>query len=129
MMVQIEEVEGRFAEFDEFVVQLAEKRGEIQSAFDARRLQLTESRSRRAANLVTAAERILAGIRNRLAGLETPDAIHSFFAADLMVEKVRDLIAQLQGLDESVKVDNLQSRLKTAREEDLAAITPSAETE
>lgn len=117
MMVQIEEVEGRFAEFDEFVVQLAEKRSEIQSAFDSRRLQLTESRNRRAAHIVTAAERILAGIRNRLAGLESIDAIHSFFAADLMVEKVRDLIGQLQKLDETVKVDDLQSRLKTCREE------------
>ena len=34
MMVQIEELEGRFAEFDEFVVQLAEKREEIYNAFE-----------------------------------------------------------------------------------------------
>lgn len=117
MMVQVEEVEGRFAEFDEFVVQLAEKREEIRSAFDARKLQLTEARNRRAAALVTAAERILAGIRGRVTALESVDAIHTFFAADLMVEKIRDLIGQLAALGETVKVDDLQSRLKTARED------------
>ncbi len=117
MMVQVEEVEGRFAEFDEFIVQLAEKREEIRSAFDARKLQLSEARNRRAAALVTATERILTGIRGRVASLDSADAIHSFFAADLMAEKVRDLIGQLQTLGESVKVDDLQSRLKTAREE------------
>ena len=37
VMVQIEELEGRFAEFDEFVVQLAEKREEIYNAFETRR--------------------------------------------------------------------------------------------
>ena len=30
MMVQVEELEGRFAEFDEFVVQLSEKREDLQ---------------------------------------------------------------------------------------------------
>lgn len=117
MMVQVEEVEGRFAEFDEFVVQLAEKREEIRSAFDARKLQLGEARNRRAAALVTAAERILSGIRGRVATFDSVDAINSFFAADLMAEKVRDLVAQLQSFGETVKVDDLQGRLKTARED------------
>ena len=33
-MVQIEELEGRFAEFDEFVLQLVEKRDEVYNAFE-----------------------------------------------------------------------------------------------
>ena len=47
MMVQIEELEGRFAEFDEFMVQLAEKREEIYAAFDTKKLQLVEARNKR----------------------------------------------------------------------------------
>lgn len=117
MLVQVEELESRFAEFDEFIVQLAGKREEIRSAFDARKLQLSEARNRRAAALMTAAERILAGIRNRVAAMPTLDEINACFASDLMVEKVRDLVRQLEGLGETVKVDDLQSRLKTLREE------------
>ena len=53
MMVQVEEIEGRFAEFDEFVVQLAEKREEIYAAFDTKKLQLVEKRNRRATALMS----------------------------------------------------------------------------
>ncbi|HMP79822.1 MAG TPA: DNA repair ATPase, partial [Pirellulaceae bacterium] len=117
MMVQVEELEGKFAEFDEYVVQLAEKRDEVYSAFDAKKLQLVDARNRRAMSLATAAERILGSIQTRVAGLTSLDEINSYFAADLMVDKVRDIVRQLLELDETVKVDELQSRLKTIRED------------
>ena len=117
MMVQIEEIEGRFAEFDEFIIQLAEKREEIYAAFDTKKLQLNDARNRRATAIIAAADRILNGIKSRVSKFETVDEINSYFASDLMIEKVRDLIEQLQELDESVKVDDIQSRLKTVRED------------
>ena len=117
MMVQVEELEGRFAEFDEFIVQLAEKREEIYGAFDAKKLQLGEARNRRATALMSAAERILGGIRSRVAGFDSIDQINSYFASDLMIDKVRDIVDSLGELDESVKVDDVQSRLKTIRED------------
>ncbi|MDG2014599.1 MAG: DNA repair ATPase, partial [Pirellulaceae bacterium] len=117
MMVQVEELEGRFAEFDEFVIQLADKRDEIYAAFDSKKLQLVESRNRRATSLATAADRILKGIATRIGNLNSVNEINSYFASDLMIEKVRDLILQLQELEESVKVDDIQSRLKTTRED------------
>ncbi len=119
MMVQIEEIEGKFAEFDAFVVQLAEKREEVYGAFDTKKLQLVETRNRRATALMSAAERILNGIRGRVASLKSVDEINSYFASDLMIEKVRELVGQLQELEESVKVDDIQSRLKTVREDSI----------
>ena len=61
-MIQLEELEGRFAEFDEFVIQLTEKREEIYNAFETRKLSLVEARNKRATALMNAAERILKGI-------------------------------------------------------------------
>jgi len=119
MMVQVEEIEGRFAEFDEFVVQLAEKREEIYAAFDTKKLQLVEKRNRRATALMSAADRILKGIRNRVANFESVDEINSYFSSDLMIDKVRDIVSELEELDESVKVDDIQSRLKTVREDTI----------
>ena len=84
MMVQIEELEGRFAEFDEFIVQLAEKREEIYAAFDTKKLQLVEARNKRATALMSAADRILKGIRSRVSNFESVDEINSYFASDLM---------------------------------------------
>ncbi len=117
IMIQLEELEGRFAEFDEFVVQLTEKRQEVYNAFETRKLQLVEARNRRAAALTSAAERILKGIQARVDALESINDIHAYFASDLMIEKIRDLVEQLQQLGDVVKADDIQSRLKTLRED------------
>ena len=117
LMVQVEELEGRFAEFDDFLLELSKKREEIYSAFDSQKVSLVEARNRRATTLLSAAERILKGIETRVRSLESVNDIHSYFAADLMVEKVRDVVAQLEELEDTVKVDDIQSRLKTIRED------------
>jgi uncharacterized protein YeeX (DUF496 family) len=117
MMVQLEEMEGRFAEFDEFVTRLTEKREELYNAFETKKVQLVEARNRRAETLGSAADRILAGIATRVRRIESLDAIHAYFASDLMVEKVRGIIDQLTELDDAVRVEDLRSRLKTSRED------------
>ena len=117
MMVQVEELEGKFAEFDEFIIQLAEKREEIYAAFDTKKLQLVEARNKRATALMQAADRIIKGIRSRVANFESVDDINSYFASDLMIDKVRDIVDKLSEMGESVKVDDVQSRLKTVRED------------
>ena len=117
MMVQVEELEGRFAEFDEFVIQLAEKREEIYAAFDSRRMALVEARNKRAAALMNAADRILKGVRSRVSNFDSINDINSYFASDLMIDKVRDIVQELTELEDSVKVDDIQSRLKAIRED------------
>lgn len=117
ILVQIEELEGRFAEFDDFVVQLSEKRDEVYNAFESRKLALVEKRNRRASSIASAADRILKGIQSRVERLDDIEQIHSYFASDLMIDKVRDLIRQLQELEDTVKVDDIQSRLKTVKED------------
>ncbi len=117
VMVQLEELEGRFAEFDDFVMQLTTRREEVYAAFESRKIQLTEKRNRRAESLSAAADRILKGIDSRARNMKSTDEIAAYFAGDLMVEKVRDIIDQLGDLDDAVRVGDLQSRLKTVRED------------
>ncbi len=117
VMIQLEELEGRFAEFDEFVEQLTEKREEVYNAFENRKLGLVEARNRRAASLLGSAERILKGIKTRVDNIESINEIHGYFASDLMIDKVRDIVAELSELGDTVKVDDIQSRLKSTRED------------
>ncbi|MGL4401367.1 MAG: AAA family ATPase, partial [Luteolibacter sp.] len=117
LMVQVEELEGRFAEFDESIEQLTTRREEIYDAFEGRRTRLLESRQKRAAALFKSAERILSGIRNRISSFKELEEIHSYLATDPMIEKVRDIITQLTALGDPVKADDLQTRLKTLRED------------
>ena len=117
LMVQIEELEGRFAEFDDFVIQLTQRREEVYAAFESRKVSLIEKRNRRAESLSAAADRILKGIDSRVGKMESTDEIAAYFASDLMVDKVRDIMRQLEELEDAVRVEDLQSRLKTIRED------------
>ena len=115
--VQIEEMEGSFAEFEEYTVQLAEHRAELYQAFEQRKVALIEQRNRRANALMTAAERILKVITNRLAGFAAIEDIHTYMASDLMIAKVREITQQLLELGDSVKADDLTGRLKSAQQD------------
>jgi hypothetical protein len=117
LSVQIEELEGRFAGFDEFTVSLAERRTELYEAFEQRKVALVEERNRRANSLTTASERILKVIVNRLDGFKTLDEINAYMASDMMVSRVRETVAQLLELGDAPRADALESKLKSAQQE------------
>ncbi|MCC5830996.1 MAG: DNA repair ATPase [Phycisphaeraceae bacterium] len=117
MLVQIEELEGRFAEFDDFVVRLAQTRDDVVSAFEQRKLQLVERRNRRAIALGQAADRILSGIKVRVEAMDSIAAINGYFAGDLMIDKLRDIVKELIGLEDTVRADDIQGRLRSLRED------------
>jgi hypothetical protein len=117
LLLQVEELEGRFSEVDSFVEQLTEKRDDVYEAFTARKQTLLDERQRRAARLVTAADRILEGIRRRSSAMASTEELNAYFVADAMVAKLRDLGGQLREIGSGVKADELDLRLKAAREE------------
>jgi hypothetical protein len=117
LSVQLEELEGTFADFEEYTVQLADRRTELYEAFEQRKVVLVEQRNRKASALLTAAERILKVIQNRLAGFKFIEDINSYMASDLMIAKVRETIDQLLALGDSVKADDLQGRLKSVQQD------------
>jgi hypothetical protein len=117
LMVQLEELEAKFSEFDQFLGDLAQKREETYEAFTGKKQTLLEERQRRAANLAGAAERILQGIGRRAQSFKALDDLNAYFAADAMVMKVRDIAAQLMQLNDTVKSDEILSNLKKARDD------------
>ncbi|MFU8892892.1 MAG: DNA repair ATPase [Luteolibacter sp.] len=117
LSVQIEELEGRFAGFDEFTLSLAERRTELYEAFEQRKVALVEERNRRANSLGTAAERILKVISNRLEGFKTLEEINAYMASDMMVSRIRETVAQLLELGDVPRADGLDSKLKSTQQE------------
>ncbi|HEX8254597.1 MAG TPA: DNA repair ATPase, partial [Thermoanaerobaculia bacterium] len=117
LMLHLEELESRFSEFDEFVTQLAAKREEVYDALTARKQSLLEQRQRRAEQLAQAATRILQGITRRASALGDTDALNAFFASDAMVAKLRDTSSKLRELSDVVRADEIDGKLKTARDE------------
>jgi MoxR-like ATPase len=117
LMLQLEELESRFSEFDDFVAQLATKREEVYEALTARKQSLIDQRQRRAEQLNAAATRILQGIGRRAQTMHDTDALNAFFAGDAMVAKLRETSAKLRELGDIVRADEIDGRLKTARDE------------
>jgi hypothetical protein len=122
LMLHLEELESRFSEFDEFVTQLAAKREEVYDALTKRKQSLLEQRQRRAEQLAQAATRILQGIARRAATLNDTDSLNAFFATDAMVTKLRDTSSKLRELGDIVRADEIDGKLKTARDEAARAL-------
>ncbi|MCB9696866.1 MAG: DNA repair ATPase [Alphaproteobacteria bacterium] len=127
MLLQLEELESRFGDLDEFLPQLADKREEVVEAFEARKQGLLEERQRRVSSVHQAAARILEGIGRRARTFKAEDELQSWFASDPMVEKLRKLSEQLRGLGDVVKADELESKLKSARQDALRGLRDKLE--
>nr|WP_236544059.1 DNA repair ATPase [Spiractinospora alimapuensis] len=117
LMLRLENLESRFAEFDDFLADLTAKREDVYEALSARKQALLDERSRRADRLASSSERILSGVRRRAAALETIDDINTYFASDPMVAKLRSTAEELRALGDTVRAEELDGRVKTVREE------------
>jgi hypothetical protein len=122
LLVLLEEVEAKYGELDEFVIELAKKREEITDALGAKKQQLLEERQKRAQSLVTAAERILEGVARRGRTFKTEEELNAYFASDAMVAKLRQIAEQLRGIGDTVRADEVDGKGKAARSNALRAL-------
>lgn len=127
LLAQLEELEGRFAEQEGFLSDIAAKREAVYEALSARRQSLMDARQSRAQAIGAAAERILDGMPRRLAQLTDLPQVHSYFAADALVAKLRKLIDDLRALGAAVAADDLATRLKTAQDQALRSVRDKRE--
>ncbi|WP_107481159.1 DNA repair ATPase [Streptomyces sp. IMTB 2501] len=119
---RLEDLDGRFAEFDDFLAELADRRSEIYEAFAARKQSLADARARRAEQLAVSAGRMLETIARRAATLPDTDAVTTYFASDPLVGKVRRTADELRALGDSVRAEEIEGRLKSARQEAARAL-------
>ncbi|WP_196895015.1 DNA repair ATPase [Aureivirga marina] len=127
LMVQLEELEGKFSEFDSFVEKISLKREELYNAFESKKVALVEARNKRATTLQQTAERILKSVKSRLSRFKEVSEINGYIASDLMVEKIRKTIEELENIGDSVKADDIQSKLKSLKEEAIRQLKDKSE--
>ncbi|WP_299013976.1 DNA repair ATPase [uncultured Photobacterium sp.] len=119
---QLEKLESRFADFDEFLAEIYTKRDEIQSTLEGHKQQLISVQQRRVQNLNQAADVTFKSIEKRVARFEDVAALNSFFATDNMVQKLHQLSKSIRELGDSVKADAIDSRIKAAQDQALRAL-------
>lgn len=127
LSIQLEELESRFVDFDEFIDKITEKREAVYAAFESKKVSLTEARNRRTNSLFSAGQRILKGIQSKAATFESEIEINGYFASDLMIEKVRESAKNLQQLDDAGKSEDLLNQLQVLQQEAVRALKDKKE--
>lgn len=122
LMIQLEELESKFSEYDEFLTDIMDKREELHSVFENRKQSLLEEQQRRSQNIFSAAERILKGVTRRAHSFSDADQLNTYFASDPMVLKIADLVAELRALNDPVKADDLEAQLKASKEQGIRSL-------
>ncbi len=127
LMIQVEEMEAQYVDFDDFLDDLTTKREEIYESFSQRKQSLLDDRQRRADGLTRSAERILSSVKKRAVGFADMDELNAYFASDNMVQKARALIKDLTDLGDTVRADDLAGQVKAAREDAIRHIRDKTE--
>lgn len=127
IIVQLEELESKFSDFDEFILKIADKRDEIIKAFNAKREQLVEQINKRSNSLEQIGLRVLKNIENKATTFATREDVNVFYSSDLMIDKVRQLIHELKELNDVSKAENLENLLKKSQEDTLRILRDKTE--
>ncbi|MBC9718350.1 DNA repair ATPase [Streptomyces sp. TRM66268-LWL] len=127
LLLRVEDLEARFADHDDFLTRLTDRRAEIYEAFSSRKQTLQDVRARRAERLAESASRVLDTVLRRASALDDTDAVNTYFASDPMVAKVRRTADDLRELGDQVRAEELEGRLKSARQDAGRALRDRAE--
>ncbi len=122
ILIQLEDLESQFSDYDEFYNEILAKRDEIYDNFEQHKQQLMDAQQRRCLNLMTAAERIIEGVVRRSQTFNEQDKLNSYFAGDPMVAKLRQIVEQLRELDDNVRADDIEAQLKNAKEQGIRSL-------
>ena len=125
--IQLEELEGKFADYEDFIGLIIEKREEVYNAFQARKNSVIEKRNKRALVLQKSAERILNGVRKKAESFSEVSDINGYFASDILVSKARDIAQQLQNMNDSGRAEEILTLLKSVREDALRKLKDKKE--
>ena len=127
LMVQLEEIESQFGEHEQFLGDILDKREELLEAFQSHKQVLLDERQRKAVSVMDAAQRILEGLGRRTERFASTDDLNAFFAGDVLIQKLRELAVRLRELKDSVKADDVEARIKSARDQAVRALRDRSE--
>lgn len=127
LLVQLEELESQFGDQEQFIGDILAKREELLETFEAHKQALLDERQRKAQSVLDAAKRILDSLARRTAKFTQAEELNAFFAADPLILKLREMTERLRELKDSVKADDIEARLKGARDQAVRALRDKSE--
>lgn len=122
LMGQIDNLESKFSDFDEFIAEIYTKRDEVQETFESHKQQILNSLQKRVGNIVKAAKISLSSISKKVEKFQDADSLNSYFASDSMVLKIAKLVAEIRNLGDSVKSEDISAKFKKIKDQSLRSL-------
>ncbi|MFK8010598.1 MAG: DNA repair ATPase [Marinicellaceae bacterium] len=122
LLVQLEELESNFSDNESFLDEILSKRDELHETFENKKQSLVEQRQRKAESVQSAANRVLKSIERRSLKFTDNDQLNTYYSSDPIVHKVAELVSQLRELDDNVKADDVEAKLKGVREQAIRSL-------
>lgn len=122
---QIESLETKFADFEEYVNEIYKKREEVRDIFENHKDQLINEKQKRISGIVNAAELTLGSIKNKVAKIHKIEELNSYFAADSLVLKYGQFIENIKKLGDNTKADELFGKFKNIKDQSLRQLRDS----
>ncbi|MDO5090244.1 MAG: DNA repair ATPase [Cardiobacteriaceae bacterium] len=127
LLVQLENLESRFADDERFLADLADKRDDLHSALTERKQQLLEARERKGQQLADAGSRILDNLARRAQTFSDVAAFNTWLASDALVQKIAQLGKTLREQGDTVRADDLDARFKAIRDQAIRTLRDKSE--
>lgn len=122
LLIQLEELESQFSDYDQFLSDIMSKREEVYESFESQKQRLLDDRERRAQSIAEAAQRILNSIEKRANKFTEAEKLNTYFASDALVLKSREFVEQLRELNAQVKADDIEAKFKAIVEQGLRSL-------
>jgi hypothetical protein len=122
LMGQIESLESKFSDFDDYLTDIYEKREEVCGIFESHKQQLVNEVQKRTSNIEKAATITLNSVTKKAEAFDEIDKINSYFASDTMILKLYTMIKDIRKLGDVVKADDIESRLKKIKDQSLRSL-------
>lgn len=122
---QIESLETKFADFEEYVNEIYKKREEVRDIFENHKDQLIAEKQKRISGIVNAAELTLGSIKNKVTKIHKIEELNSYFAADSLVLKYGQFIENIKKLGDNTKADELFAKFKNVKDQSLRQLRDS----
>ena len=122
LMTQIESLESKFSDFDDYLEDIYTKREEVSSIFESHKQQLLNDIQKRTVNIEKAANITLRSIEKKAEKFGDIDSLNSYFASDSMILKVYGMIKDVKELGDSVRSDDIDSKLRKIKDQSLRSL-------
>lgn len=122
---QIEALESKFSDFEEFINVVYKKREEIKDVFENHKEQLINEKQKRISGIVNVADMTLGSIKNKVGRISKIEELNSYFAADSLVLKYNQFVDTVKSLGDNTKADELFSKFKNVKDQSLRQLRDS----